>query len=379
MWFHRSGPGFFLLAAQVQIETEIGSDIGSLLGAACRFGLRLRRDASLRFTKPQIKIQARGRFRRAARAQYQIGRGFGSGNRLGVGDSMNSARFSRAAIERIFRIELCAQRKGLFPIGAPAVGRGMDFSRHCLECLCILPVGVDFQQFDPNRLTRRILGQCLLENLLGLRIAAIRHIDVGLGDGIDFLGVDRRRSAAGADITVDFARAGIDLGAAGRAEHGVGRQAGSTDYAAFHHLQALLAPPCVIAITGKQEQQESAAAVEGQFVAENFVDQARLRRRRDDLVRDFWCCCFWRYGFGRSGFGRNSFGFRRLRRLGGLGGLARPGLGGLLLQLHPGLALEFEQFLHILHVLFEQGDALVRLLERSFLRDQFFLQPLPAA
>ncbi len=47
--------------------------------------------------------------------------------------------------------------------------------------------------------------------------------------------------------------------------------------------------------------------------------------------------------------------------------------------MRPGLALQFEQLLHVLHVLFEHRDALVRFFERLLFGDQVFLHPSRAS
>src|SRR5439155_17281108 len=67
----------------------------------------------------------------------------------------------------------------------------------------LLPVGVNLEELDANRLATGILGQRVSQDLLGLGIAAVSHIDVGFRDRVDLLGAD---PIAEADVYMAYGR-----------------------------------------------------------------------------------------------------------------------------------------------------------------------------
>ncbi|NJN94434.1 MAG: amidohydrolase family protein, partial [Anaerolineales bacterium] len=64
---------------------------------------------------------------------------------------------------------------------------GVEFAGRGLERLEVLAGGVDLEQLDTDGLPVRILLQRLLEDFLGLRVAPIGHVHIGLGDRVGSL------------------------------------------------------------------------------------------------------------------------------------------------------------------------------------------------
>ena len=193
-----------------------------------------------------------------------------------------------------------------------------------------------------------------------------------------------------AEIALERTRAGVDVTPPFGAQHRV-RIRGHDAHDAVLELGVALSAPGVRRVTRKQDHHTAGAAqhqriveqlvhkgiVEQlvhlhQGVVEQLVHKARFCRRRG--------CCL---GHGLGGRLRGLWSLRRLRRLGcwrrfgrwrrlhGFRrGFRRRGFRrlGLLLQLRSGLALDLRQFLQVLHVPFQERNALLRIVQRVLFR-----------
>jgi hypothetical protein len=86
----------------------------------------------------------------------------------------------------------------------------------------------------------RVLGQGFLEDLLGLRIAAVGDVDVGFGDRIDLLGFHARRGLAHRGLRHDLPRGRARLACRARDRTGCG---GAKHAVLEFRVRGLLAPP----------------------------------------------------------------------------------------------------------------------------------------
>ena len=130
--------------------------------------------------------------------------------------------------QRIRGVELAAQRNGLLPHVALAVGHGIELGGDGLEGGRLVVLRVDLEKLEVDLLALRVLLERVLEDFLGLRIAAVREIDLGFGDRVDLVGVDVAETLA-AEVARERVVAGVDDAAAGRAEHRVGLDVGARD------------------------------------------------------------------------------------------------------------------------------------------------------
>ena len=88
-------------------------------------------------------------------------------------------------VQRIVRVELLTQRLSPGPVFANTVAHRMELGREQLECFAVAPLGVELQQLDANRHPVRCVAQSLLEDFLGLQVAPVGQVDIGLGHWID--------------------------------------------------------------------------------------------------------------------------------------------------------------------------------------------------
>ena len=102
-----------------------------------------------------------------------------------------------ARIQRVLGIEGRAHGGDLFPFGTNATGLRVKLASQRIELFYALPVRINFKQLGMNGRAMGILAQGFDQDFLGLRIAAISHIHIGLGDRIDFIGID----GTGASLT----------------------------------------------------------------------------------------------------------------------------------------------------------------------------------
>ena len=204
------------------------------------------------------------------------------------------------------------------PVFALPAGGRVQFLGVAFERGGVRTLTVDLHQLGTHGMPARILEQGFLENLLGLRITPISHVDIGFGHRVDLVGIDR--SAADlAEIALERTVAGIDILAAGIAKHRVGLEIPASDDAVFKLLDFALAAHRIGCIPAEQRE-DTAATGKIRRIVQKLVHQARLRRRRR-----WWGSRLLRRGLGRirsfrrvCGFGR----FGNLGRFGGLGGLA---------------------------------------------------------
>src|ERR1035438_5912896 len=90
-----------------------------------------------------------------------------------------------SVIERVVRIDLRPELLRLGPLLAFAARQGEELRREQLEALDVAPLRVDLEQFGPDRQALRIAAHRLLEDFLGLKVAAVGEIDVGLRHRVD--------------------------------------------------------------------------------------------------------------------------------------------------------------------------------------------------
>src|SRR2546428_14004251 len=120
-------------------------------------------------------------------------------------------RVSRLApVKRIGRIDRQSQSRHLFPFRPASAGCGAQLVCGRLERPCILPIGVDLEELDANRLATGILVERVSQDLLGLAVAAVGHIAVGFRDRVDLLGVGLANATL-TEIALKRARAGVNV------------------------------------------------------------------------------------------------------------------------------------------------------------------------
>ncbi len=324
-----------------------------------------------------------------------------------------------AGVERIARIECRAHCGSLLPIRTDATGQAVELGGKIFELLGVLPLRIDFEQLDVDRMARRLVLQRVKQDLLGLRITAVGHVNVCLGHRVHTLvGIDCRHGGL-TEVRLDLA-AGVDTLATRGAKNriaGMGRRrdrrcaqrivGGGRTVARAHE------PP-----TQQQRQQAAAANQRGRIV-EQFAEEPRRRRRFGCLDRGLRCrlgslCLGWLgldfrcrllrrlgrlHGFRRF---RNLGRFHRLRcfyrlgrlhrfcrfsRLRRLHGLRRGRwlyLGrrlplrrcSLLLNCGQILVFQLDEFLQLVYVLLQFRRARIGILERTVLRDEILLELL---
>src|SRR5207237_10914883 len=98
---------------------------------------------------------------------------------------------------------------------------GEKLCRDGLERRWLVVLRMDFEQLQIDFLPLRVLLQRFLQDLLGLRVAAVGEINLGFGNRVDLVGVDVAQALA-AEIAGERVFARIDDAAAGRAEDRIG-------------------------------------------------------------------------------------------------------------------------------------------------------------
>ena len=225
-------------------------------------------------------------------------------------------------------------------------------------------------------MTARILAQGFLEDLLGLGVATVGHVDLGLGDGIHLMAVDAAHAHAAEVRQQHAAFGGRALGRSGctsgrrHVEHGVVLEFAAGHDAVFELGQALTATAAHHhhpQQAGQQQRGHDPADVKrvadegghpaGFGLGHGKRRGSRCRRGLGNRRLD---------GDRRSG---RSDGYRCFCRLCGRrlrrGGLRR--LGCL-------LGLQFQQFLHVLDRAFKVGHTFLRLAQRATLGGDLLLQ-----
>ena len=113
-------------------------------------------------------------------------------------------RRAAGAVHRVVGVDLRAELLRLGPVLALAARQREELGREQLEALDVAPLGIDLEQLGADREALGVAAHRLLEDLLGLQVAAVGEVDVGLGDRVDVADrvelrerVGHRRRAAG--------------------------------------------------------------------------------------------------------------------------------------------------------------------------------------
>ena len=123
-----------------------------------------------------------------------------------------------AAKERILRIELGAHSGSLFPFSANAAGLAVQIGSQRLELLEALAVRINLKQLDVNSVALRVFLFGFEQNLFRLRVAPVSHVNIGLSDWINLVGIDAARTRL-AEISLRRRMRGIDTLSAGATEN----------------------------------------------------------------------------------------------------------------------------------------------------------------
>ena len=87
-------------------------------------------------------------------------------------------------------------------------------------------VRVNLQQFSMNGKTARILVHCFEQNLFGLGITPVGHINIRFGDGVHFIGINGSRTGLAELAGMRRRSTGINRLPTIRAKHRIWPQAG---------------------------------------------------------------------------------------------------------------------------------------------------------
>ena len=370
-------------AAQVEIEAHrIFRGIDGFTATDGRFRLGDDRFGPRRFCFDGLQLgqrregfgdRFRFRFRHRFGFRQRLGRGLGhlrNGRR-----HFGGRRLPGLSVQRIGRIEAASEFGHLGPVRTPAAGLRVKFRGQRVELLHGPAIGINLEQLGVDRGTPLILLQRLEQDFLGLRVAAVGHVNIGLGDRIDLVGIDRSRTGLAEIAGLRCRVAGIDALPPGHPEsRAVARTTGGGIGRRFDG-RVVDTAPLVQRIAGQQRDDRSATG-QRQRIFEQRVEQFgfrfRRRRRRNRLFRRFgrrrrrsrrrhrrldrlgrFC------GFGsRLGRYRRFHWRRRGRRLGGFGFRLRR-----LLHVGQHPVLHLEQFLQVVDLFLEHRQALLRLLQ----------------
>ena len=228
----------------------------------------------------------------------------------GIGRSCRST-----AKQRISRQQRAPEFSGTVPVITLTAGCRVQFLGVTLEGCRVGALAVNLHQLDSHGVTGGILGERFLEDFFRLGVAAIGHVDVRLGNRVDFVGIDRTRRHL-AEVALERTVARIDILATSVPEHRIRLQVATSDDAVFELLDLALATHCICRIPTQQGQHPTATR-KVQRIVDELVHQARFgwgwRRRR--------CRLLW-FRLGRVRYlGR----FRRLGRFSRLGWVRRFG------------------------------------------------------
>ena len=91
-------------------------------------------------------------------------------------------------VQRVGRVERVAHRRRLDPVVAGAAGLLVEVAGELAEGGLVLARGVDLEQLQLHVLALGILGERFLQYFLGLPVAPVGDIDLGLRQRIDFVG-----------------------------------------------------------------------------------------------------------------------------------------------------------------------------------------------
>src|SRR5437660_7567173 len=122
------------------------------------------------------------------------------------------------AVKRVGGVDRQSQTRHLFPFRPASAGCRAQLVRGRLERPSVLPICVNLEELDANRLATGILGERVSQDLLGLGIAAVGHIDVGFRDRVDLLGVGLGNATL-TEIALKRARAGVNVATPGAPQY----------------------------------------------------------------------------------------------------------------------------------------------------------------
>ncbi len=183
-------------------------------------------------------------------------------------------------VQRIGRIKLAAHRSSLGPFGRSGAHLRQHFLGDGLEAMRILAVGVDFHQLEADGLAFRMLLERLAQDFLGLHVAAVSDVDIGLRDRIDFIALV---AAADAEIGPEHAvLRRIDALAAGCAEQRIG----PGHHRAFLRQQAVLEAVCLFGLLLAPAIHRQAAQQRHRCAAQAQYHRIAQQRREERLIFD---------------------------------------------------------------------------------------------
>ncbi len=286
---------------------------------------------------------------------------------------------------------------GLGPIRTDTTGQRIQLAGQGLELLQALATGIDFKQLDVNGRTPRIFLERLDQNLLGLRVTAIGHVNIGFSHRINIIGIDR--AGAGLAELIGHRRgvAGVNALPACIAEDRIGPKRVRIRHGSRCRRRRLTAT--TDHGIGTQQRGDARPAQQEGRILQHAVEQPRLffRLGFDRRLRQHWfgrLCHLGGFRLGRlhrllrlrrcrlGRFGRRRFRGRRLSRLPRDDRLFFRFDFRLRFRLHfvfllrlkisQLLILHGQQILQIPHILFEQGNTLLRFFQGALCGDLVF-------
>ncbi len=185
-------------------------------GAFCRPS----RDRSS--TMSHIACRSGGRRRCGIEGEVEVRLGCGSGRLEGGLPRRHRAQPRRRAIGRV---------DSALPWPPPSATRGWSRRRRRAVSFATSRMRsrsfamVDLEELDGDLGAILVSNHRLLQDFLGLGVASVRDVDLGLGHRVDFVGVDRARTRL-VEIGEEGTVARVDEPAAGLAGHGAGLEVG---------------------------------------------------------------------------------------------------------------------------------------------------------
>ena len=141
---------------------------------------------------------------------------FGSRRKPVVGPRAASLSTNSAGKHRVRWIDGATQLDSALPIFAGRTGAITQFFGNRHERCLVAAARVDLHQLDPHRVAVGLQAQRFLQDVFGLFFAAVRYIDIGFGNRIDFVRVKLRRCRN--EARIERAGSGVDTLSAGGAK-----------------------------------------------------------------------------------------------------------------------------------------------------------------
>ena len=203
-------------------------------------------------------------------------------HRLALG-AQHLAGPAAGLVQRVVGVDAQTQFLRLRPVLAFTPRQAVHLRGQQFEALGVAPLGVDLEQLGADGHALRRGAHGLLQDFLGLQVAPVGQVDVGLGHRIDIAdGVElaqriahRRRAAGGG---VGGGLAGVDALAAAGAEEGIGLQPAFQERG-FAGRPAHAPAQAPQAEAGQQRHQHAGTGQQ-QRVVQQRVEQAAFGRRR---------------------------------------------------------------------------------------------------